>query len=404
MDLTRERALASLRALLRSAGRPGPDDLPALVVSAGECLGASSAVLHLADYDQARLVPMDGPAPTGRPDVEGTVPVEGTLAGRAYSDLTQQVSVGDAGSTLWTPVLDGRTRVGVLQLRFEAGTELGPEMQEACLDLATLLGQQVTTRSLYGDAVERTRRLRGMTLPAELQWGVLPPLAFSAPRVSVAAFLAPTELVAGDSFDYALNGSVLQVAILDAMGHGLEAAMISLLAVSALRNARREGLDLRASVLATEAAVAARFGPDRFVTGVVGELDVATGWWRWTTCGHHPALLLREGRVVKALDTVVGVPLGLGLLGDDPQVGQERLQPGDRLVLYTDGVVEARDEDGEFFGEERLVEFVGRQAAAGRPADETMRRLNHQILGHQSGALQDDATTVLVEWLPDGSA
>jgi serine phosphatase RsbU (regulator of sigma subunit) len=119
------------------------------------------------------------------------------------------------------------------------------------------------------------------------------------------------------------------------------------------------------------------------------------------TCGHPAALLIRDGKVVKELDSVIGVPLGLGLLDCDPTVGAERLQPQDRLLLFTDGVIEARDSQGDFFGNERLVEFVARQAAASRPAAETLRRLNHAILDHQQGSLQDDATTVIIEWLSD---
>jgi len=126
-----------------------------------------------------------------------------------------------------------------------------------------------------------------------------------------------------------------------------------------------------------------------------------TGWSRWTTCGHPPALLARDGRVVKALDSVVGAPLGLGLLAEHPQIASERLEPGDRLLLYTDGVIEARDTGGEFFAAERLVEFTARQAADGRPVAETLRRLSHLVLAHQAGALQDDATTVLIEWLTE---
>jgi serine phosphatase RsbU (regulator of sigma subunit) len=79
-------------------------------------------------------------------------------------------------------------------------------------------------------------------------------------------------------------------------------------------------------------------------------------------------------------------------------VCEERLEPGDQLLLYTDGVIEARDSEGEFFGVARLVDLVTREAAAGRTAAETMRRLNLAILAHQEGFLQDDATTLMVEW------
>jgi serine phosphatase RsbU (regulator of sigma subunit) len=89
------------------------------------------------------------------------------------------------------------------------------------------------------------------------------------------------------------------------------------------------------------------------------------------------------------------------LLGELPEADEERLQPGDRLLLHSDGVVEARNADGDFFGSERLIEFVTRQAAAGRPAPETLRRLMLAILKHQGGDLQDDATTILVEWMGD---
>jgi serine phosphatase RsbU (regulator of sigma subunit) len=74
------------------------------------------------------------------------------------------------------------------------------------------------------------------------------------------------------------------------------------------------------------------------------------------------------------------------------------LEPGDRLLLYTDGVVEARSATGQFFGITRLVEIVRRQEADRRPVPETMRRVMHAILEHQAGELQDDATAMLVEW------
>ena len=78
----------------------------------------------------------------------------------------------------------------------------------------------------------------------------------------------------------------------------------------------------------------------------------------------------------------------------------EQLEPRDRILLYTDGVVEGRAA-GSQFGLERLADFVIRHSASGIPAPETLRRLNHAILDHQHGRLSDDATAVLIEWMPD---
>lgn len=397
MPIPAGRVLSALRVLLRSAHLAGADDLPDLVSGAGKQLAAERAVLYLIDYDQTLLVPLHPPAGSAAPSAP--VAIEGTLAGRTFTDLGQHTgTTRHARGAVWTPVVDGTARVGVLRLDFPAGVEIDDELRAACRDVADLIAELVITRSLYGDAVERARRRTLMTVPAEMQWRLLPPLTFTTPRVAIAGVLAPAAEVAGDFFDYALNGDTAHIAIFDAMGHGMEAALLAAVAVSTLRNARRAGLDLPGTIRRVDTEIAVQFGPDKFLTGIIGELDLATGWWSWTTCGHPPALLLRGGQVVKTLDTIIGAPLGLGLLGEQPQIGAERLQPDDRLLLYTDGVIEARDGTGEFFGTDRLVELTNRETAAGRPAAETLRRLNDTILRHQQGKLQDDATTVLIEW------
>jgi serine phosphatase RsbU (regulator of sigma subunit) len=224
-------------------------------------------------------------------------------------------------------------------------------------------------------------------------------LTFVAPRIAISGALSPVADVAGDSFDYAVNGDVAHVAVVDAMGHGLQATLLSAVAMSAFRNARRSGHSLADTVERMGDAIADHFGSDMFVTALVGELDLRTGLWSWVTCGHPPALLLRDGRVVKILDRRISPPLGLP--SDGYQSDTERLEPGDRLLLYTDGVTEARDRAGEFFGTDRLSDLVVRAAGAGMPAPETLRRLQAAILDHQDGELQDDATVVVVEWCTD---
>ena len=168
--------------------------------------------------------------------------------------------------------------------------------------------------------------------------------------------------------------------------------------LGAYRNARRRPLLLAKTVSLIEEALAAQFGPGRFVTALVMELDLYSGGLRWVVAGHPPPLLLRGGRVVKELSRPPNTPLGLGL-NDHLTVHEEALQPGDRLVLYSDGVVEALDAaSGQRFGIERLVDFIARAEAAGEPVPETMRRLGHAVVKHQGDDLQDDATQVLLEW------
>ena len=132
----------------------------------------------------------------------------------------------------------------------------------------------------------------------------------------------------------------------------------------------------------------------------MADLDLASGRLRWLVSGHPPPLLLRNGRVVKTLVGEIAPPLGIGVGG---AVAEEMLEPADRILFFTDGVVEARSAEGAFFGVDRLVEMITRASASGTPAPETMRRLSHAILDYQEGALQDDATMVVVEWQGPGS-
>lgn len=180
------------------------------------------------------------------------------------------------------------------------------------------------------------------------------------------------------------------------MGHGLGAGVLAAVTIAAYRNARRSGRGLTAAVLDIDAVMAEEFGPDKFVTGVLAELDLSSGRFRWVNCGHPHPLLVRGRRTLVPLACPPALPLGLGIT--EVQVCEEWLEPGDRLLLYSDGVVEARNAQGEFFGVERLAHFIIRESASGQAAPQVMRRLTQALLTHQTDCLQDDATNVLVEW------
>jgi phosphoserine phosphatase RsbU/P len=138
--------------------------------------------------------------------------------------------------------------------------------------------------------------------------------------------------------------------------------------------------------------------------GVLARLDLASGRLRYLIAGHPPPVLLRRGKAVRTLDDVLRMPFGrvASQVPQPAELGEEHLEPGDRILLHSDGVIEARDEAGEEFGVDRLVELAEHAAAAQLPAPETLRRLAHAVRGHRRGELRDDATLMLVEW--SGSA
>ena len=109
---------------------------------------------------------------------------------------------------------------------------------------------------------------------------------------------------------------------------------MSAVAISTLGNARRGPDRSGRDRTGHRRTIAANFGPSKFVTGIVGELDIDTGWWRWSTCGHPPALLVRNGRVVKQLDFVNGVPLASVCSANTRRTGQERLPVSRSTASY----------------------------------------------------------------------
>jgi sigma-B regulation protein RsbU (phosphoserine phosphatase) len=129
---------------------------------------------------------------------------------------------------------------------------------------------------------------------------------------------------------------------------------------------------------------------------VLAELDLDSGRVRYLNAGHPAPLVLRGGRVARELGNGRRMPLGL----DDPlvEIGEEMLEPQDRLLFYTDGVTEAQTPGGDRFGVGRLTDLAERHADAGLPAPETLRRLAHAVLEHQAGEPADDATLMLVQW------
>ncbi|MFI0901130.1 PP2C family protein-serine/threonine phosphatase [Streptomyces sp. NPDC020983] len=386
----------AMRGLLEQAHTCDPGRLPDLVSRAAGTMGAASAVVYLADLQQRDLVPLPGSRGAGG-EPAGPVTIEGTLAGRAYRTMTVQTSE-EGGPGLWLPILNGSARVGVLWTGLR---EVTAEVTEDCRALASATGLLVGSQAAFSDELARVTRSRPMRVAAEMVWAFLPPTTIGNGQVTSTALLEPAYQLAGDAFDHTLTEDRLHLTVVDAMGHDLASGLSSAVALAGGRAARRAGGTLADIVTSIDEELN-RWVPGRMLTGIFADLDLSAGTLEWINCGHLPPLLIREGSAVRgALERPPVLPLGLG-----PRFPRERpvhrasLQPGDRVLLYTDGITEARSAGGEVFGEQRLIDFVVKATAAGEPSPEATRRLLHAILEHHDHQLRDDAVVMAVEWHP----
>jgi hypothetical protein len=385
----RDPGLELLGHLLEASHDLSPDELVVAVARAGRAVDAEDVAIYLVDYEQTRLVPL--PDDTDRAPLE----IDATLAGRAFSAIAVQEADTESGTRLWLPLLDGAERLGVLGLTLPG---VDGALRVQCSWLATLVAELLMSKGQYTDSYFLARRRRPLSLAAEMQWQLLPPLTFVTPQVVIAGLLEPAYEVAGDAFDYALNGDSAHLAVIDPVGHDLTASVLAAVTVGSYRHSRRAGLDLADTYAAVDQVIATQFGGERFVTGQLAQLDCAVGRLQWLNAGHPLPLLVRRARVVDTLACHPVPPLGLGLGAGQPAIATAALEPGDRVLFYTDGVTEGRNLTGEPFGEARLADLLVRETLAGQPAAETMRRLAHAILAHQGRTPRDDATMVFLEW------
>ncbi len=377
--------------LLRASTRLAPGDLGRLVAEETAQAGFNDVTIFMVDLEQVFLAPLPPTHGFARQDIDTTI------AGRVFQvERPLVVAAGDGGdSAIWVPLIDGAERLGVMYVRSPAASD---QLLQRFEELAGLVSELIVSKTQYGDALVMARRHQQMTLAAELRWAMLPPTTFSSETVALACVLEPAYEVAGDAFDYAFNDGILHLAVMDAMGHGLEASRLANLATAAYRAARRRGLELPQTYRLIDAALRDQFADEYFVTAQLATLDTDSGVLRWVNAGHPRPLLLRGGRFASELRCEPALPLGLG--GREIPVTEMALEPNDALLFFTDGVVEAGSPGGERFGADRLLDLTRRTLADRQTLSETVRRLVRAVRAHRDGPLADDATILCVDWRP----
>jgi sigma-B regulation protein RsbU (phosphoserine phosphatase) len=235
-----------------------------------------------------------------------------------------------------------------------------------------------------------------LEIARQIQFGLLPFEPWDRDGVRIATAMRPANTVGGDYFDVIdLGEGRLAVAVGDVAGKGMPAALLMALLQGSLRTLVSAGL--RGSDLMTKlnAHLCANIPSNRLITLLYAELDPATGAFRYVNAGHNPPFLLQAGHTPARL---AATAMALGITADAEFESMTlELEPGDRLVLYTDGITEAEDAGDREYGDARLGAWL--QANREQPGRVLIDGVIGEVLEHCGNARpRDDMTLMCLEW------
>ena len=298
-----------------------------------------------------------------------------------------------AGTQQWqvlAPVTERGEVIGLLE--FILPEEPSGAAVSEIARLAHLLAFVVIANRRHTDLYEWGQRTRPLSLSAEIQHRLLPgPQTCEAGAFTLAGWLEPAAGIAGDTFDFSLARDSLHLSLTDAMGHGVAAALTATLCVGSLRNARNAGASLLEQVAVTNAALvehARNVGIEDFVTGLIGRVDLDTGSMDLINAAHIAPYLVR-GEQVSTIDLPVDLPLGM-FPDTVHRASHIALEPGDRIVFVTDGVVERNAIGSDLPDALRATRELHPREAVRILADRLL-----EVTGHE---LSDDATILCLDW------
>ncbi|ANN18778.1 phosphatase [Amycolatopsis orientalis] len=366
-----------------------PHDLPAALRSAlAEHFGALSVELLMADYALTELCQVSTLPYTCDP-----IPVDGTVPGSAFVAQAATFEQDGAKVTGYLPVSVRGDRLGILAVTLPREPE--PPVWAELERFAEALAHELFVADRDTDLYIQARRSSRLTLAAEMQWQLLPGRACTRAEFALGGQLEPAYAIYGDCFDWSASAHKLAVTLINGMGEGSEAALLTNLAVNALRNARRAGVTLDAQAELADQAIYAHYRGSRHVAALLLEFHLATGSVEVVDAGSPRLWRLRDGKAER-VEFEEQLPLGTF---EDTVYASHRFQAadGDRFVFVSDGVYDVVGPHGERYGDQEFGDAV--VATADLPAahvpGSVLRELTTRRHGKQA---EDDAMVVCLDW------
>ncbi|MFI9151001.1 PP2C family protein-serine/threonine phosphatase [Streptomyces sp. NPDC053367] len=355
-----------------------------------EQYAAESVELFMADYGLTVLQPVSVLPHTMEP-----VSLHNSPVGRAFGAQEPFVEALPGGrARAHLPVSVRGDRLGVLSVTL-ADAEEAHKHRDELAEVAEVLGHEVVVAERDTDIYLQARRKDRLTLAAEMQWQLLPGRSCTRPEYELGAQLEPAYAIFGDNFDWCATADHLMLYVTNGMGEGIEASLLTNLAINALRNARRAGIPIADQAALADQAVYAHYQGRSYLSVLMFDFDLATGR-AWVVDAGSPQMLRLRGGTVERITFDAQLPLGM--FEETDYVAQEfRAEPGDRLVFVSDGVYGVASPRGEAYGDEALARAI--QATRLLPAAEVPRAILRELTGHRGRPVpDDDALVVCLDW------
>jgi serine phosphatase RsbU (regulator of sigma subunit) len=381
------RFVAAERALRTAAPHELLDAVRRVLI---ERYAADSVELFMADYSLSVLQPVSVLPHTLEP-----VSVHNSPAGRAFGAQEPFLEDAPDGSVrVHLPVTVRGDRLGVLSVTLH-GEERVTDCLAELAEIAQVLGHEVIVAERDTDLYLQARRKDRLTLAAEMQWQLLPGRSCARREYELGAQLEPAYAIFGDNFDWSATADRLTLYVSNGMGEGIEASLLTNLAINALRNARRAGIPIADQAALADQAVYAHYRGRCYLSALMFDFDLATGRAQVVDAGSPQLLRLRDGVVDRV---AFEAQLPLGMFEETDYVAQDfQAEPGDRLIFVSDGVYGVASPGGEAYGDAALARAI--MATRLLPAAEVPRAVLRELTGHRGRfPPDDDALIVCLDW------
>jgi serine phosphatase RsbU (regulator of sigma subunit) len=319
----------------------------------------------------------------------------------AYDDRfagSHSVMAAGIRSIVAAPISDADGTLGLITLcsRLAVRKFAQPDL-DMLVSIASAAALRVRNVALAEALAARRVIEHELALAHDVQMSMLPRRLPARPEVLLGAQLKPAREIGGDLYDFVVDGDRLWFIVADVAGKSIAAALYMAIVKTLFRATARDGADVEAVAAGMNRELARENESLMFVTAAIASLDLVSGELAIVDAGHNPALLIDAGGRTGVLDVVKCV--ALGVVADAPyQARRIQVDPGATLVLYTDGMTDARDIGGAMFGEARLREAI--VSAAGEPPDALVAQAIAAVERFATGAPpEDDLTLLAVRYL-----